>query len=207
MGARGKFISLEGVDGAGKSSHIGFLADCIRAAGHEVVVTREPGGSPLAEALRGLVLNEPMNAVTETLLMFAARSDHVQTVIEPALAAGRWVLCDRFTDATLAYQGAGKGVDRGLIESLAGATHAGLKPDLTLLFDVPWETARERLALTGKQPDRFEREERPFFERVREAYLDLSRRERNRIRVMDARKGLTELRADVEEIVATLWPK
>lgn len=204
MATRGRFITLEGVDGAGKSSHVEFLAERIRARGHTIVVTREPGGTALAETLRTLVLNEPMDAVTETLLMFAARGDHVRTVIQPALAAGRWVLCDRFTDATVAYQGAGKGVSRGLIDVLSAATHPELKPDLTLLFDAPWETAQERLGKTGKAPDRFEREARPFFERVRDAYLELARTDPLRVKAVDARRSFDNIRKELEEIVSSL---
>jgi dTMP kinase len=163
----GKFITLEGVDGAGKSSHVEGIAALLRARGRRVLVTREPGGTPLAEQLRALVLAEPMDPRSETLLMFAARSDHLRRVILPALAEGAWVVCDRFTDATVAYQGGGKGVSAELIERLRLAVHPDLEPDLTLVFDCPYEIARERLGGTGKAPDRFEREGREFFERVR----------------------------------------
>jgi len=196
--SRGRFITLEGVDGAGKSSHIEFIADLLRRRGVEVVVTREPGGTRLAEALRALVLNEPMDPVTESLLMFAARADHVLTVIAPALAMGRWVLCDRFTDATVAYQGAGKGVDPALIRQLSAAAHPGLTPDLTLLFDCPWDVSQERLGRTRRERDRFEQEDRPYFERVREAYLELARQEPSRIRVLDASRSLEDVNNQVE---------
>ncbi|CAN0148905.1 unnamed protein product, partial [Phaeothamnion confervicola] len=135
---RGKFITFEGVDGAGKSTHVEWFANELRSAGHQVLVTREPGGSPLAEKLRELVLHEPMDAVTETLLVFTARDDHLKKRIFPALAAGTWVVCDRFTDATLAYQGGGKGVDTALIGALAKIVHPDLKPDCTLVFDCPY---------------------------------------------------------------------
>ena len=163
--ARGRFLTLEGVDGAGKSTHIPWIAEQLRSAGRAVVVTREPGGTPLAEKLRDIVLSQPMDPSTETLLMFAARADHVRKVIAPALERGDWVLCDRFTDATIAYQGAGQGVARDLIDRLAREVHPRLSPDRTLMFDCPYEIAVKRLA--GKKLDRFESEDRAFFERVR----------------------------------------
>src|SRR5512139_1368236 len=135
---RGKFITLEGVDGAGKSTHVSWIAERLRADGREVVVSREPGGTPLAEKLRSRVLAEAMDPVAETRLMFDARADHVTKVIEPALARGAWVVCDRFTDSTIAYQGAGKGVDRALIDELARKVHPHLQPDLTLVFDASY---------------------------------------------------------------------
>src|SRR5205085_4513407 len=141
-----KFLTLEGVDGAGKSSHIEFIADAVRTKGGHVIVTREPGGTDLAERLRQVILGEPLTPVMETLLVFAARADHVARVIQPALKAGHWVVCDRFTDATVAYQGAGNGVSADLIARLAEAAHPGLRPDLTLIFDCPYEISRERLA-------------------------------------------------------------
>ena len=155
IAARGKFITLEGVDGAGKSTHIPWIAERLRTGGREVIVTREPGGTPLAEKLRERVLTEAMDPVTETRLMFEARADHVRAVIAPALARGAWVVCDRFTDSTVAYQGAGKGVDRKLIEELAGETHPGLRPDLTLVFDSTYAVSSQRLGASGRQPDRF----------------------------------------------------
>lgn len=201
---RGKFITLEGVDGAGKSTHIPAIAAQLGARGVDVLVTREPGGTPLAEKLRELLLAEPMDATAETLLMFAARDDHVKRVLAPALAAGRWVVCDRFTDATRAYQGAGKGVAEGLIGKLAAAVHGDLVPDLTLVFDVPWEVSRERLGRSGRPLDRFEREDRGFFDRVRTAYLALAAREPNRVRVIDASRALADIHKDVEEAIAVL---
>jgi len=183
---RGRFITLEGVDGAGKSTHLGSISERVRAAGREVVVTREPGGTPLAEQLRGLVLAKPMDALTETLLVFAARADHVTQVIRPALERGAWVICDRFTDATLAYQGAGKGAPAELILRLANAVHGDLQPDLTLVFDCPYDLSKARLKAAGKVLDRFEAEERTFFERVREAYRDLAKADPARVRFIDA---------------------
>ena len=167
----GRFITLEGIDGAGKSTHLEALAARLGAGGQEVVTTREPGGTPLAERVRELVLHDAMDALTESLLVFAARRDHLVALIEPALARGATVLCDRFTDATFAYQGAGRGFDRTLLGQLERWVHAGRQPDLTLWFDVPPRLAAERRA-DARRPDRFEREDDAFFERVREGYLE-----------------------------------
>jgi dTMP kinase len=199
MSGRGKFVTLEGVDGSGKSTHSGYVEALLQRAGHRVLRTREPGGTPLAEALRQVVLESPMDGVCEALLMFAARADHVRQMIRPALEAGTWVVCDRFTDATMAYQGGGKGVPAALIRDLANATHGDLWPDLTLLFDCPFEVASARLAGTGKTMDRFEREGRAFFERVRSAYLDAAAAAPARIRVIDASKTLDEVKKSIEE--------
>jgi len=201
---RGRFITLEGVDGAGKSTHIPAIADFLRGLGHDVLVTREPGGTPLAEKFRDILLSEAMDPATETLLMFAARSDHVARVIRPALDAGRWVVCDRFTDATFAYQGGGKGVSRDLIEALAVGAHPGLYPDFTLVFDCPWAVARERLAMTGRALDRFEREDQAFFERVRAAYLALSDKEPRRVRLIDAASAAAEVEKRVHKVLLTI---
>lgn len=185
MTARGKFITLEGMDGAGKSSHLQFLEAKLRSRA-EVLVTREPGGTELAERLRELALGQPMDPVAETLLMFAARSDHVRKVIVPALKEGTWVLCDRFTDATLAYQGGGKNVSQQLIQSLVEAVHSDLQPDRTFVFDCTYEVARERLGNSGRALDRFEAEGAAFFQRVRAAYLDLARTDPGRVVLVDA---------------------
>lgn len=201
---RGRFITLEGVDGAGKSTHVAWIAEWLRARSHAVLVTREPGGTPLAERLRELVLTEPMDPIAETMLLFAARADHVQRVIDPALRAGTWVLCDRFTDATFAYQGGGKGVAAELIAHLAQVSHDGLLPDRTLVFDCPYEVSRERLERTGRAPDRFERENREFFERVRQEYLGLARSDPERIRVVDASKPLDEIKKVIQEELSSL---
>ena len=166
----GRFISFEGIDGAGKTTHIDAVEQAWRAAGHEVVRTREPGGTALAESLRELVLHQPMDALTEALLVFAARRDHIQQVIAPALARGAWVLCDRFTDATFAYQGAGRGFDLQVLAQLEGCVQQGLQPELTLLFDLPPTVAAARLR-DARQPDRFESLDEAFFERVRGGYL------------------------------------
>lgn len=195
---RGKFITLEGVDGAGKSTHIAWIAQHLRQGGREVVVTREPGGTPLAEKLRALVLSEPMDPLSETLLMFAARADHVQRVILPALTRGAWVVCDRFTDATAAYQGGGKGVSLDLIRRLAQSVHPDLIPDQTLVFDCPYEISRRRLSASGRALDRFEAEERAFFERVRTAYRDMARSEPGRVRIVDASKTPDEVKVETK---------
>lgn len=201
MSERGKLITLEGVDGAGKSTHIAFIAQQLRARGRTVLVTREPGGTPLAEQVRELVLREPMDALAETLLMFAARADHVRQVIRPALEAGTWVVCDRFSDATAAYQGAGKGVPTELIKQLAEASHPGLRPDRTLVFDCPYEIASQRLRATGRELDRFEREGREFFERVRDAYLERAQSEPGRIQIIDASAALGKIQNELEKSI------
>jgi len=166
----GRLITFEGIDGAGKSTHIETIAERLRAAGAAVLCTREPGGTPLAERLRELVLHETMDALTETLLVFAARRHHLQQVIEPALARGDTVLCDRFTDATFAYQGGGRGVEMAVLQSLEHWVQGQRQPDLTLWFDLPAEVAALRRA-RARAADRFEQEDLEFFERVRAAYL------------------------------------
>ena len=166
---KGRFITFEGIDGAGKSSHIEPLAAWLRGRGRRVLVTREPGGTPLAERVRELVLHERMDALTEALLVFAARRDHLQTSICPALFEGMTVLCDRFSDATFAYQGAGRGFDLGLLERLEDIVHHGLQPDLTFWFDLPVEVAAQRRAAV-RQADRFESENPAFFDRVQAGY-------------------------------------
>lgn len=164
-----RFITFEGIDGAGKSTHLSAVAERLTHAGRTVVCTREPGGTPLAEALRAQMLHAPMDPVTETLLAFAARRDHVQHVIAPALARGETVLCDRFTDATFAYQGGGRGVDLAMLQSLERWVHGELQPDLTVWFDLPPRMAAERRA-AARAADRFEAEDIAFFERVRAGY-------------------------------------
>lgn len=170
MSHSGRFITFEGIDGAGKTTHIDALEQAWRLAGHDVVRTREPGGTALAEKLRALVLHDAMDPLTEALLVFAARRDHIEQVIRPALARNAWVLCDRFTDATFAYQGAGRGFDLALLGSLEQWVQEGLQPDLTLLFDLPPGVAAARLQ-AARQPDRFEALDTDFFERVRAGYL------------------------------------
>ena len=200
----GKFITFEGLDGAGKSTHVEWFANELRSARHAVLVTREPGGSQLAEKLRELVLHEPMDAVTETLLVFAARDDHLKKRIQPALAAGTWVVCDRFTDATVAYQGGGKGVDAGLIASLVKVVHPTLQPDCTLIFDCPFEVSRDRMAKSGRALDRFEREGPAFFERVREADRAVAKSDARRVRVIDSVRPLEAIRAELRGILQAL---
>jgi len=196
---RGKFITLEGVDGAGKSTLVPWIAGRMRRPGREVVVTREPGGTPLAEKLRSLVLGDSMDPLAETLLMFAARFDHVQQVIQPALARGAWVVCDRFTDATLAYQGGGKGVATDLIRRLAQSVHPGLSPDQTLVFDCPYEVCRARLGASGRELDRFEAEGQAFFDRVRAAYQSIAAAEPGRVRVIDGSQAPAKVKEEVEK--------
>ncbi len=166
---RGRFITFEGIDGSGKSTHIEAVAALMRAEGRVVLLTREPGGTPLAERLREVLLHAPMDPLTEALLVFAARRDHVQQVIEPALSRGEVVLCDRFTDATFAYQGAGRGFDTALLQTLESWVHADLQPDLTLWFDLSAEQAAHRVA-TARAPDRFEQQDAAFFQRVIDGY-------------------------------------
>lgn len=185
----GKFITLEGVDGAGKSTHLGFVADWLRAQGRQVLVTREPGGTPLGETLRELLLHRDMDADTELLLMFAARAQHVQQVVLPALARGAWVVSDRFTDSSYAYQGVARGIEVGFIAELEQRA-VGIEPGLTLLLDLGVADARERTRgrdlLGGASPDRIERERDEFFERVRAGFLRRAAQQPQRIRVIDA---------------------
>ena len=202
--SRGLFVTLEGVDGAGKSPHVAGVAERLRAAGREVLVTREPGGTPLAERLREQILDEALDPIPETLLMFAARADHVARVIRPGLARGACVVCDRFTDASYAYQGGGKGVAAEFITRLAELTHPGLAPDLTLLFDCPYEVSQSRLAGAGRSLDRFERESQAFFERVRTVYLDLAARNPGRFRVIDGSRPLQDIKNQLDELIASL---
>ena len=199
----GKFITFEGIDGAGKSTHIETAAALVRQRGVEVVVTREPGGTPLGEKLRALLLGEPMSVETETLLMFAARCEHVATVITPALARGAWVISDRFTDATRAYQGGGRGVAQDKIEVLANWVHANTNPDVTFLFDLPREIAEQRIA-SGRSLDRFERERTEFHARVRDEYLRLAVANPARFRVIDASLLQNAIKVVIEQIIITI---
>lgn len=201
---RGKFITLEGVDGAGKSTHLDWIASRIEAAGNKVVVTREPGGTPLGEELRRLLLSQAMHLETETLLMFAARREHLARVIVPALAEGSWVLSDRFTDASFAYQGGGRGLDLARIEILESWVHQGLQPDLTLIFDLSVEEAKCRRAAATADPDRFEQENLDFFNRVRSVYLARAARFPQRIRLIDASRTVTDIRKSLEQILITI---
>lgn len=195
------FISLEGIDGAGKSTHIAALAQWWRARGREVVLTREPGGTPLAERLREMVLHEPMDPLTESLLVFAARREHVVKVIEPALARGAVVLCDRFTDATFAYQGGGRGFDWAVLVQLEDWVHGHRQPDLTFLFDVSPEVAEARRAAV-RQPDRFEAQDLAFFTRVRQAYERRRAAQPDRFALIDATQAPESVGSQVLAIMA-----
>jgi dTMP kinase len=207
----GRFITLEGIEGAGKSTIARFVRDWLQERGIRVCLTREPGGTPLAERVRQLVLDrqgEPITPVTETLLMFAARGLHLENLIRPTLARGEWVVCDRFTDATRAYQGAGRGVSITWIEELAKAVQGGLQPDCTLLLDLPVEVGLQRVKLrSGAAPaDRFEEEPARFFERVRAAYLELARAEPQRVAVIDASRPVEAVQQDVARLLSGLIP-
>ena len=202
--ARGKFITLEGSEGVGKTTNLEFICGYLKAAGIDSVQTREPGGTPLAEELREMLLavrDEPMSVQTELLMVFAARSQHVRQIIEPQLAADRWVICDRFTDATYAYQGGGRGVDEKQIAVLEALVHGDLQPDLTLYLDLAPEIAAERIA--KRERDRFEREDRAFFERVRASYLDRANRH-PRFEVIDASATLDEVQSRIGEVLRRL---
>lgn len=196
----GLFISLEGVDGAGKSSHLNWLQDWFTVRGRRVRMTREPGGTPIGEKLRALVLHEPMHPETEALIMFAARREHVEQVIRPALAAGDVVISDRFTDASFAYQCGGRGLPEARLAVLEDWVHADLNPDLTLLFDLAPEIAAQRLA-TARAPDRFEREQGDFHARVRAAYLRRSAQFPQRIRVIDGSRSMDAVRQQLAAIL------
>ncbi len=204
---RGRFITLEGIEGAGKSTVARYILEWLRARGVGAVLTREPGGTPLAERVRELVLKPDGEAIVpaaEMLLMFAARSIHLANLIRPALERGDWVICDRFTDATRAYQGGGRGLDRASIESLADLVHADLQPDLTLLLDLPVSVGLERARARRTQSDRFDQERGPFFERVRAAYLELAHADTRRFRIVDAARDLTAVQTSVAEAVQAL---
>ena len=200
---RGKFITLEGMDGAGKSTHIPHIIAALKTRGLEVVSTREPGGTRLGEQLRALLLHDAMHPETETLLMFAARREHIANVIEPALKRGAYVLSDRFTDATYAYQCGAKGVASTKIKQLEKWVQGNLQPDMTLLFDVPVEISMKRLS-SAREPDKFERENALFFEKLRQAYLMRAKENPARIRVIDANQTLEKVKALVEDIISTI---
>ena len=203
---RGKFITLEGVDGAGKSTHLAWLTERLQDQGLSVVQTREPGGTDLGEALRHMLLNQPMSLKTETLLMFAARSEHISLVIEPALAAGHWVVCDRFTDATYAYQGGGRELGSSCIADLEQWVHPTLQPDKTWLFDLPLALARQRLE-AGGNPDRFEQEAEHFFQRVRNGYHERVKQDPQRFYVIDSSLSIQAIQVlllkQIEQLVKT----
>lgn len=198
---KSRFITFEGIDGAGKSSQIAAAVALIQSRGIPVVQTREPGGTPLGEKLRELLLHEPMHLETEALLMFAARREHLAARIEPALSSGAWVVSDRFTDATYAYQVGGRGLDEKRFATLEKWVHPHLQPDLTLIFDLDPQVAASRLAGTGNAPDRFEREQADFFERVRNAYLRRAAADPARVKVIDAGQRPEEIRKELEQII------
>mgnify|MGYP001822324011 CR=1 FL=1 len=202
----GKFITFEGIEGVGKSTNIAHLTGLLEQAGKQVLTTREPGGTPMAERIRALVAehgDEPMPDVSELLLVFAARALHVNNVIDPALAAGTWVVCDRFTDSSRAYQGGGRGLPQEDIDRLAQWVHGDLRPDVTILLDAPVEIGMGRAGRRGA-PDRFEIEQGEFFNRVRETYLRLAEQEPDRFVVVDATRDLDSVRQDVEAVAAML---
>jgi dTMP kinase len=202
----GKFITFEGIEGVGKSTNIDYLVELIEADGHTVLKTREPGGTPIAEDIRRILKehgDEPMPDTAELLLMFAARSINVNNAVRPALAAGTWVVSDRFTDSTRAYQGGGRGFPRASIEWLAEFVHGDLQPDLTILLDAPVEIAMQRAGRRG-EPDRFEVERAEFFSRSREAYLQLAAQEPDRFVVVDVAVDLDSVRAVIGDIATSL---
>jgi dTMP kinase len=203
MQKKGKFITLEGMDGAGKSTHIPSIIAALKARGLEVVSTREPGGTPLGEQLRALLLHENMHPETETLLMFAARREHIAQVIAPALARGAYVVSDRFTDASFAYQSGAKGVDAAKMRLLETWVQNDLQPDLTLLFDVPVAVSLARLA-EARTPDKFERENADFFEKLRRSYLARAAENPARFRVIDANQSLEKVKVLVADIIASI---
>ena len=199
----GKFITFEGIDGAGKSTHLAFVAELLQAAGKTVVTTREPGGTALGEKLRELLLHEKMHLETEALLMFAARREHLAQVIEPALARGDWVISDRFTDASFAYQGGGRKLDLQKLAILEQWVHPHLQPDLTLLFDVPLAVARARLD-AARAPDKFEQEKEDFFAATRAEYLRRAAQFPARFRIIDSQDSMDNVRKLLENIVSSV---
>lgn len=199
----GKFITFEGIDGAGKSTHVDSVATQLRASGKTVVTTREPGGTPLGEKLRELLLQEPMHLETEALLMFASRREHIAQVIAPALARGEWVISDRFTDASFAYQGGGRKLSLEKLAVLEQWVHPDLQPDLTLLFDVPLEVARQRLD-ADRTLDKFEKEKQDFFAATRAAYLQRAAQFPARIRVIDSTQSIAAVNAEIDALIASM---
>ncbi|MDE2431733.1 MAG: dTMP kinase [Burkholderiales bacterium] len=200
LAAPGVFITFEGIDGAGKTTHMDTLESLLKSQGREVVRTREPGGTPLAEKLRGLFLHDAMDPLTETLLVFAARRDHLTQVIQPALRRGAWVLCDRFTDASFAYQGGGRGFDLTVLNTLEQWVQEGTQPNLTFLFDLAPEVAAARLA-SARHPDRFEAQDALFFARVRQAYLDRQTQQPHRFALISADKPQTEVASQISAVL------
>ncbi|MFZ1319873.1 MAG: dTMP kinase [Candidatus Nitrotoga sp.] len=200
---KAKFITFEGVDGAGKSTHLTWFAETLRKRGNEVLVTREPGGTPVGESLRDILLNQTMHAETEALLMFAARLEHIEQVIKPALQRGIWVVSDRFSDASFAYQGGGRGVSVAKLEQLECWVHENFQPDLTLLFDLPVEVARQRLS-KNITLDRFEQEKDSFFEKVRQAYLERRKKHPDRFVLINAAQSPEQVKVNLEKVILSL---
>jgi len=203
----GKFISIEGVEGAGKSTQVSFIQDYLTSLGKIVVVTREPGGTELSEKIRNLLLDPSSNSMandTELLLMFASRAEHVSQVINPALHRGDWVLCDRFLDATYAYQGGGRGIERQRIQQIADWTLRGLIPDLTLLFDLPVELGLERVLERKEDMDRFEQEKIDFFQKIRKSYLKSAKADPNRIKILDASLSIIKIQEQLTQLIKPL---
>ena len=201
---KGLFITLEGGEGAGKSTQMAYVEECLKKAGKTVRVTREPGGTALSESIRELLLDHrqtAMNSDTELLLMFAARAQHIAELIRPTLEAGEWVLCDRFTDATYAYQGGGRGIEMNRIAALEDWVQGELRPDLTLLLDLPIDVGMSRAGERGEL-DRFEREKQDFFERVRKTYLDMAKQHPDRYRIVDASLDIPQVQAQIDAILA-----
>ena len=206
---RGRFITVEGIEGVGKSTNLDYVAGLVESGGYRVVKTREPGGTPMAESIREMLLehgHEPVPDLAELLLFFAARALHLHNVIRPALERGEWVICDRFTDASRAYQGAGRGLDLAMIDTLARWVHDGLEPDLTILLDAPAELGMARAGARGKT-DRLESEQASFYARVRDGYLALAKKEPQRFCVVDASRPLAEVQAAIASAVAELSSK
>ncbi len=205
---RGQFITFEGIDGAGKSTHLAWATDFLRGRGIGLIVTREPGGTILGEQLRQILLASVhcIHPETETLMMFTARRQHLEDVIRPALQRGDWVLCDRFTDASFAYQGGGRGVAKSKLEALERWVHPDLQPDLTLLFDISVELGQSRVA-RSKSPDRFEREDAEFFSKVRNAYLERAQQWPSRIVRIDGSKPLADIQREIEQRLLAIWKK
>ena len=203
LNKRGLFLTLEGAEGVGKSTNIGFVTQYLEKRGIEYVLTREPGGTQLAERIRDLLLavhEEPMSGLTELLLVFAARAQHLDKIIEPALATGKWVVCDRFTDATFAYQGAGRGLSMETIDQLQSMVQGDLRPDLTIILDLDPEIGMQRASNRGEL-DRFEREQQSFFRHVRQGYLDIAQAEPDRCTVIDASKALEDVKRNLLTVI------
>lgn len=203
----GKFISIEGIEGAGKSTQLAFLESYLKQQGKNVVITREPGGTKLGEQIRELLLvprEDGMAVDTELLLMFAARAEHIEQVIKPAIQRGDWVISDRFVDATFAYQGGGRGIVENRIEEISAWTLNGLQTDITFLFDLPVEIGQERVVKRNGDIDRFEQEKADFFQKIRSSYLQRAQHEPNRIRVIDASKSINDIQTQLSTTLATL---